>query len=141
MKGLAGVTVADEADSECVGHTASRYVERRDGLILSRGAAVGRYRAPLIVSPEFCMIRVYDRIADIAPAAWNALAGPHPGLQHAFLDALEQSGSVNADTGWQPCHLTLWDAAENGQLIGAMPLYRKAHSWGEYVFDWAGTCL
>ncbi|KPC50438.1 GNAT family N-acetyltransferase [Amantichitinum ursilacus] len=83
------------------------------------------------------MIRVYDRIADIDAAAWNTLAGPHPGLQHAFLDALEQSGSVNAETGWQPCHLTLWDAEENGQLMGAMPLYRKAHSWGEYVFDWA----
>ena len=80
------------------------------------------------------MIRVYERIADIDPAAWDALAGGHPGLQHAFLDAMEQSGSVSAETGWQPCHLTLW---QDAVLIAAMPLYRKAHSWGEYVFDWA----
>ncbi|MDR3430003.1 GNAT family N-acetyltransferase [Silvimonas sp.] len=79
-------------------------------------------------------LRVFDQIADIQPDAWNRLAGTHPALQHAFLQALEQSGSVDVQAGWQPCHLTLW---RDGQLVGAMPLYRKSHSWGEYVFDWA----
>ena len=31
-------------------------------------------------------------------------------------------------------YLTLWQGDE---LAGAVPLYRKHHSYGEYVFDWA----
>ena len=37
-------------------------------------------------------------------------------------------------TGWEPHHLTLWSGTE---LKAAAPLYRKHHSYGEYVFDWA----
>ncbi|MEN3162783.1 GNAT family N-acetyltransferase [Tistrella mobilis] len=77
-----------------------------------------------------------ESMADIAPEAWNALAGPdNPFLSHAFLHALETSGSVSERTGWLPRHLLLSTA--DGRLIGAVPLYLKAHSWGEYVFDQA----
>ena len=77
-----------------------------------------------------------ESMADIAPEAWNALAGPdNPFLSHAFLLALETSGSVSERTGWLPRHLLLSTA--DGRLIGAVPLYLKAHSWGEYVFDQA----
>jgi predicted N-acyltransferase len=83
-------------------------------------------------------IRVIDRIAEIPAAAWDACAGPdNPFLSHAFLGALEASGSATARTGWLPQHLALED--EGGRLLGAAPLYLKGHSYGEYVFDhgWA----
>jgi predicted N-acyltransferase len=83
-------------------------------------------------------IRVIDRIADIPAASWDACAGPdNPFLSHAFLGALEASGSATARTGWLPQHLALED--EGGRLLGVAPLYLKGHSYGEYVFDhgWA----
>ena len=87
-------------------------------------------------------IRVKDAMSDIAPAAWDACANPdaaryNPFLSHAFLHALEASGCVGARTGWLPQHLVIED--DRGGLVGAMPLYLKSHSRGEYVFDqgWA----
>jgi uncharacterized protein len=83
-------------------------------------------------------IRVIDRIAAIPASAWDACAGSdNPFLSHAFLDALEESGSATAETGWLPQHLALEDAG--GQILGVAPLYLKGHSYGEYVFDhgWA----
>lgn len=71
---------------------------------------------------------------EVDAASWDALVGDMPLLQHAFLFAFEQSKSVGTGTGWQPCHLLLKEA---DQLIGAMPLYVKYHSYGEYVFDWS----
>ncbi|MVF14629.1 N-acetyltransferase [Ketobacter sp. MCCC 1A13808] len=63
-------------------------------------------------------------------------ANANPFLNEAFLSALEETGCVAAETGWQPCHLWLEDA---GAPVFYLPLYRKAHSWGEFVFDqnWA----
>jgi len=86
-------------------------------------------------------ISVHRAIADIPAAAWEALrpqVGADPFTTHRFLRALEDSGSVGAGSGWMPCHLT---ARLDGQLIGAMPLYAKSHSQGEYVFDhsWAAA--
>ncbi|WP_084646439.1 GNAT family N-acetyltransferase [Devosia insulae] len=86
---------------------------------------------------------VLSSIAEIPAAVWNALAPQHDGLvdnpflDHRFLLALEQSGSASNRTGWQPQHLLLSDST--GTLVGAMPLYLKSHSQGEYVFDhgWA----
>jgi predicted N-acyltransferase len=80
------------------------------------------------------VIRVVPRIAELPADAWNALAGDSPFLQHAFLHALEATGCVGPDIGWEPVHLALF---RNGQLDAAMPLYVKHHSWGEFVFDWA----
>ncbi|PHV13330.1 GNAT family N-acetyltransferase [Chitinimonas sp. BJB300] len=76
----------------------------------------------------------HTSLAEVDAAAWNALAGGQPFVQHAFLRALEECGCVGGDTGWQPMHAALM---RNGDLLAAMPLYLKQHSWGEYVFDWA----
>jgi hypothetical protein len=74
-------------------------------------------------------------IREIASAEWNALApSGYPFLRHEFLAALEDSGSVGGDSGWKPHHLLLRDGA---RLLGALPCYRKEHSYGEYVFDWS----
>jgi uncharacterized protein len=67
--------------------------------------------------------------------AWQALAPSNfPFCDYRFLDALETSGSVGPDTGWQPLHLSLWDG---DSLVAAMPLYLKTDSYGEYIFDWS----
>lgn len=80
------------------------------------------------------VIRVVTRIAELPADAWNALAGDSPFVQHAFLHALEATGCVGADIGWEPVHLALF---RGDRLEAAMPLYVKHHSWGEFVFDWA----
>ncbi|MDH5749904.1 MAG: GNAT family N-acetyltransferase [Rhodospirillales bacterium] len=80
-------------------------------------------------------IRLIERISDVAPESWDACAGDRdPFVQYAFLNALEESGSVSAETGWMPRHLTVEDGA--GRLAAACPFYVKSHSHGEYVFDW-----
>jgi predicted N-acyltransferase len=79
-------------------------------------------------------VRTAHRIDEVRAEDWNALAGGHPLLRHEFLRALESSGSVGGDSGWEPAHLI---ASRGGALVGAMPLYVKSHSYGEYVFDWA----
>ncbi|GAA4356039.1 GNAT family N-acetyltransferase [Kangiella marina] len=58
----------------------------------------------------------------------------NPFIQHAFLKVLEQTESVCAKKGWQPCHLAFY---EKQSLVAVLPNYIKAHSYGEYVFDWA----
>ena len=78
--------------------------------------------------------RILDSLSDVSPEQWDALAGSQPFLRHAFLEALALSGSACPQTGWHPRHLTLW----HGEVLaGAMPLYLKDHSYGEFVFDWA----
>jgi len=86
------------------------------------------------------------RLAEVDRAAWNALAEPltTPILEWEWLNRMEVSGSVAPETGWQPCHLTVWvsersgpDAGGNGErLIAAAPLYIKSHSAGEFVYDY-----
>ncbi len=88
---------------------------------------------------EHLHARVASSIADIAPESWNAAANPetrayNPFLSHAFLKALEDSGSVCAETGWLPQHLELRGAQD--ETLGCMPCYLKSHSMGEYVFDY-----
>jgi hypothetical protein len=91
-------------------------------------------------------IRVLASIADVTATAWDACANPqsnteglphNPFISHAFLHALEASGSATARTGWQPQHLVA--ETEDGAVLGAVPAYLKSHSRGEYVFDagWA----
>jgi predicted N-acyltransferase len=82
--------------------------------------------------------RLVGRIAEISASEWDACAGTdNPFVTHGFLSALEESGSVGDETGWLPRHLLIEDGA--GRLRAAAPLYLKAHSYGEYVFDhgWA----
>ena len=74
-------------------------------------------------------------VSSIAPAEWDALVDPNdPFLEHAFLLALERSGSVGPGSGWQPQFVL---ARKGGTLVGAVPLYSKSHSYGEFVFDWS----
>ena len=84
---------------------------------------------------EPIVVKVLQGVSEIQAAEWDACAGPgNPFVGHAFLSALEDSGSVAAETGWLPQHLGVFD--ESGQLQGCAPLYLKNHSYGEYVFDW-----
>jgi len=82
-------------------------------------------------------VRVLASIDEVPRAAWDALvADESPLLEWEWLAALEAGRTVTRETGWLPQHLTLWDGDE---LLGACPLYVKAHSMGEFVFDqtWA----
>jgi predicted N-acyltransferase len=79
-------------------------------------------------------VRIVESLAEIAAPAWNRLAGDSPFLKHAFLHALHETGCASPETGWTPQYVTLW---EGQTLAGAMPLYLKSHSYGEYVFDWS----
>ncbi len=97
--------------------------------------------------PGNLTIRIENSLAAISPESWSRLAGAsksldaalpyNPFLSHAFLSALEESGSATAKTGWLGHHLLLEN--EDGSLVGAIPGYLKSHSQGEYVFDhgWA----
>jgi hypothetical protein len=81
-------------------------------------------------------IRIARSLAEVDADEWNALAGRgRPLLSHEFLLALEESGCACAATGWDARHLLHHDAG--GRLDGALPLYLKPHSWGEFVFDFA----
>ncbi|MBU1332514.1 MAG: GNAT family N-acetyltransferase [Gammaproteobacteria bacterium] len=80
-------------------------------------------------------------ISSLGVDAWDALsASSQPFLRHAFLSALEDSGSIGAGTGWQAAHQVLLGV--DGKPLAALPAYVKQHSYGEYVFDhaWADAC-
>jgi len=80
-------------------------------------------------------VKVHAAIAGIPAAAWDTCAGDvNPSVCYAFLNALEESGSTTARTGWTPQHLTL--AARGSSVVGVVPLYAKTHSYGEYIFDY-----
>ncbi len=84
--------------------------------------------------------RFLDSIAQIDAADWNSLqSGGQPFLRHEFLLAMEESGCAVPRTGWAARHVVIDDAA--GTTLAAMPLYRKTHSRGEFVFDfsWANA--
>ncbi|HTI87070.1 MAG TPA: GNAT family N-acetyltransferase [Alphaproteobacteria bacterium] len=75
-------------------------------------------------------------IREVSRGEWDACAGGgNPFLSHDFLSALEESHSAVAESGWGPRHVLARD--DSGRLVGAVPLYVKGHSFGEYVFDWA----
>ncbi len=81
--------------------------------------------------------RWHSSMATIARDRWNDLAevvGPTPLLHHEWLNHLETSGSITPRNGWVPQHLTVHDGE---RLVAAVPLYRRDHSLGEFVFDFA----
>ena len=87
-------------------------------------------------------LQLVDDPTTIDPRAWDALLTrqrtPTPFMRHAYLAALHSSGSAVPATGWTPRFMLLWHGPEdNAELVAACPLYIKAHSYGEYVFDWA----
>jgi predicted N-acyltransferase len=79
-------------------------------------------------------LRVVENLAGVPAADWNALAQSDPFVSHEFLGALIDTGCAVARKGWRPQLLLL---ERDGKLAGAMPLFLKSHSYGEYVFDWA----
>jgi predicted N-acyltransferase len=92
------------------------------------------------MSSRSVTLTLHPHIAQIDAAEWDRCAGAdNPFVSHAFLSAVEDSGSAGARTGWLPQHATLRNDA--GQLLAAVPLYAKSHSYGEYVFDhgWANA--
>jgi predicted N-acyltransferase len=81
-------------------------------------------------------LSLHRAIAEIDAADWDGCAGTdNPFVSHAFLSAVEDSGSAGPRTGWLPQHAALRDAA--GRLVACAPLYAKSNSYGEYVFDHA----
>ena len=83
-------------------------------------------------------VRVGNSVAERSPAEWDGLTDSgNPFVSHAFLSALEDSGSVGGRSGWQPAPLLIHGS--DGRLAAALPAYVKSHSQGEYVFDhsWA----
>jgi predicted N-acyltransferase len=89
-----------------------------------------------VADSEQYHLEILDSLSGISANEWNALlpsdAGPF--LKHEFLNSLEQTACVGGNTGWQVAHLIL---KVKEQIIGAMPLYLKQHSYGEFVFDWS----
>jgi predicted N-acyltransferase len=85
-------------------------------------------------------VSIHRRIAEIGREDWNACAaakdlGANPFIAFDFLNSLEESGCVAERTGWGPRHLAIRD--DCGRVAAVMPLYLKAHSQGEYIFDHA----
>jgi uncharacterized protein len=87
------------------------------------------------------VIRVLDSPLAVNASEWNSLLASqspdgilNPFMRHEYLAALHASGSATPETGWTPCFVTLW---QGHALAGACAVYLKAHSYGEYVFDWA----
>jgi uncharacterized protein len=88
--------------------------------------------------PDAVTVRLENGVAEINAASWDRCAGAdNPFVSHAFLAALERSGSATAKAGWQPIPIIIEGA--DGSLVGATPAYAKSHSQGEYIFDhsWA----
>ncbi|WP_225783117.1 GNAT family N-acetyltransferase [Xenophilus sp. Marseille-Q4582] len=104
----------------------------------ARAAAEGEGTPVRDDASEGAVLRLHTELADLDAAAWDALLAqqslPTPFMRHAYLAALQASGSATPDTGWAAAFATLH---EDGLLTAACPLYVKNHSYGEYVFDWA----
>ena len=79
-------------------------------------------------------VTLADSVTAVDAESWDALVGGMPLLSHAFFSALEESKSIGKGTGWQSFPMLVFDGEA---LVGALPLYVKSHSYGEYVFDWA----
>jgi predicted N-acyltransferase len=80
-------------------------------------------------------LRTHASLDEIDPADWDALVGDgNPFVSHAFLSGLERTGCIRDALGWRAQHLTLHDG---DALLGALPVYLKGNSHGEYVFDWS----
>ena len=81
--------------------------------------------------------KIASGVSGLNCRAWDGLGADDPFLSHAFLSALEDSGSVGAGTGWTSAPILVEDDAD--RLLAAAPAYLKTHSQGEYVFDhgWA----
>lgn len=99
-----------------------------------RARALGEARRTPGARSGRLIVEVQPDLGAVDPAEWDALVPPdEPFTEHAFLHALEASGSVGPGSGWAPCHVLV---REEGRLRAALPCYAKQHGWGEYIFDW-----
>jgi predicted N-acyltransferase len=90
---------------------------------------------PLAFLSENTNIKLFHRISEIDKNSWNSLIGKNnPLLEYEFLKAMEVSNSIGTKSTWLPYYLALFDGKN---LIGAIPLYLKYNSYGEYIFDWS----
>ncbi len=88
-----------------------------------------------MLGSDIIELEIVDSVTAVAAADWDRVAGENdPFLEHAFLAALEASGSVGERAGCEP-RIVL--AREGARLIGAVPLYLKTNSYGEFIFDWS----
>lgn len=85
--------------------------------------------------PSRYRTEIVDSLASVDAAEWNRIAGTrNPFVRYEFLFALEKHGCACHETGWAPCHVLLY---RDDRLLGAVPMYAKSHSYGEFVFDWS----
>jgi len=85
------------------------------------------------MSAEFTL-KVLDGLHSVPAEAWNQLTdGSNPFVTHEYLYGLERYDCLSGH-GWLPCHLAVYS---DEVLVGALPLYQRSNSYGEFVFDWA----
>jgi predicted N-acyltransferase len=83
-------------------------------------------------------IDIVESLAAVQPPEWDALTAGNPTLAHAWLQTMIDTGCTRTQTGWRPQFVLLRRSVDGVEtLTGAVPLYMKGHSYGEYVFDWA----
>ena len=71
--------------------------------------------------------RLVPGVAAIPAKQWDACAGiANPFVGHAFLAALEESGSVGGRSGWQPVPIVV--EGDDGAPVAIAPAYAKGHS-------------
>lgn len=106
--------------------------------MLSNGNTHTSRNAPGPTDAAGLDLRIVHDAGALDPHSWDTLLAcqdqPTPFMRHAYLRALQASGSAVPASGWAPHHFTLW---RDGTLVAACPLWVKTHSWGEYVFDFA----
>ncbi len=79
-------------------------------------------------------LQIHTSLEDIPAAHWNSLVdADNPFARHEFLVALERHHAVGEKFGWLPQYIS---AYKNDELLGAIPMYLKHNSYGEFVFDW-----
>jgi predicted N-acyltransferase len=87
---------------------------------------------------EIKNIKLFQSISEIDKSSWNELIGnDNPFIEYEFLKALEVSKSIGKRSGWEPYYLTIYSQEPSPKLIGAVTLYLKNNSYGEYIFDWS----
>jgi predicted N-acyltransferase len=81
-------------------------------------------------------IGTHGSIRELGESDYRSLVGPDtpPFLRFEWLDALERTGCVSAESGWLPLHLSL---RQGNELVAVAPAYVKGNSEGEFVFDHA----
>lgn len=79
-------------------------------------------------------VRILNGLESIPVQQWNDLTdGSNPFVQYDYLYGLEKFKCLDGH-GWLPRHLAIYAGTT---LSGAIPLYLRSNSTGEFVFDWS----